>query len=95
MQFLDGPKVTEAANDMSQEERNETMLAIIQAFSHQMFVEGVFNADPHPGNILVLSDGKSDSKSNPTQVAVPGEVDEQVSKSTRQRMQKGGWRGLN
>jgi len=30
---------------------------LIDAFMHQIFDEGVFHADPHPGNILVESDG--------------------------------------
>jgi Ser/Thr protein kinase RdoA (MazF antagonist) len=25
---------------------------------HQVLVEGVFNGDPHPGNFLVLPDGR-------------------------------------
>ena len=30
---------------------------LIQVFLHQMFVAGVFHADPHPGNILMEADG--------------------------------------
>ena len=55
MEFLDGEKVTDAALEMGEEQRTELISTVISAFAHQMFVEGVFNADPHPGNILVLS----------------------------------------
>ena len=30
---------------------------LIEVFLHQMFVAGVFHADPHPGNILMEADG--------------------------------------
>ncbi len=30
----------------------------VHAMLHQMFIEGLFHADPHPGNLLVLDDGR-------------------------------------
>jgi predicted unusual protein kinase regulating ubiquinone biosynthesis (AarF/ABC1/UbiB family) len=32
--------------------------AVTQAYGHQILVDGLFQADPHPGNILVLPDGR-------------------------------------
>jgi predicted unusual protein kinase regulating ubiquinone biosynthesis (AarF/ABC1/UbiB family) len=32
--------------------------AITGAFGHQILVDGLFQADPHPGNLLVLPDGR-------------------------------------
>ncbi|MBI2766728.1 MAG: AarF/ABC1/UbiB kinase family protein [Chloroflexi bacterium] len=32
--------------------------AITDAFGHQILVDGLFQADPHPGNLLVLPDGR-------------------------------------
>ncbi|WP_106767337.1 ABC1 kinase family protein [Paenibacillus faecalis] len=31
---------------------------LIEGMLHQMFIEGFFHADPHPGNLLVKDDGK-------------------------------------
>jgi ubiquinone biosynthesis protein len=32
--------------------------ALLGAYLHQLFVAGVFHADPHPGNLFVLDDGR-------------------------------------
>lgn len=31
---------------------------LLEVHGHQVFVDGVFNADPHPGNIMLLDDGR-------------------------------------
>jgi len=31
---------------------------VVMAHGHQVLVDGVFNADPHPGNVLLLDDGR-------------------------------------
>eukprot|EP00947_MAST-08B_sp_MAST-8B-sp1_P004095 g4095.t1 len=54
MEFLDGEKVTDATAKLPEAQKTVLATNIIKAFAHQMFVEGVFNADPHPGNILIL-----------------------------------------
>ena len=38
-------------------DRTEIAHRLIEAFLHQIFDAGVFHADPHPGNILIESDG--------------------------------------
>lgn len=36
----------------------EVMDTLLKVHGHQVFVDGCFNADPHPGNILLLNDGR-------------------------------------
>ena len=47
-------KVTDLdALDRHKIDRTALLLRICQAYAHQIYVDGVFNADPHPGNILI------------------------------------------
>lgn len=36
----------------------ELARALLAAYVHQLFAAGVFHADPHPGNLFVLTDGR-------------------------------------
>ena len=38
-------------------DRRRLATVLAEAFMHQVFVEGFFHGDPHPGNLLVLKDG--------------------------------------
>lgn len=40
------------------EEVRKWLGTLAAVYGHQLFVTGFFNADPHPGNILVLPDGR-------------------------------------
>lgn len=40
------------------EQPDELARRLIRLFFHHIFDEGVFHADPHPGNILLLDDGR-------------------------------------
>ena len=31
---------------------------LVQVHGHQLLIDGVYNADPHPGNVIVLEDGR-------------------------------------
>jgi len=31
---------------------------LLRVHAHEIFVDGYFNGDPHPGNILLLEDGR-------------------------------------
>jgi len=55
MERLHGVKVTalEARHDRAQVARN-----LVDGLFTQLFVDGLFHADPHPGNLLVLDDNR-------------------------------------
>ncbi|CAM9259329.1 unnamed protein product, partial [Phaeothamnion confervicola] len=62
MTFCEGIKVTEAAPLLRGGgngglalvlDRPELMRTVCEAFAYQIHVDGLFNADPHPGNILL------------------------------------------
>jgi ubiquinone biosynthesis protein len=57
-EFVDGIKVTDFAR-LEERGINRPALAerILRAYCQMVFVDGVFHADPHPGNILVHDDG--------------------------------------
>jgi len=56
--FVDGVKVTDLrALDARSIDRPELAECLLEAYCQMMFVEGLYHADPHPGNILVKDDG--------------------------------------
>lgn len=64
MEWLDGvavlsafpPISTEGAIDLEQREEISTLL--LRAFFQQICLDGFFHADPHPGNVFYLKDGR-------------------------------------
>lgn len=57
-EFVDGIKVTDFARlEAHGISRPELAERILRAYCQMVFVDGVFHADPHPGNILVHHDG--------------------------------------
>ena len=61
MQWLDGQPILSAALGAQGEpvaKRNALSSMMFRAFFQQYFVDGFFHADPHPGNIFYLSDGR-------------------------------------
>ncbi|MEW5741221.1 MAG: AarF/UbiB family protein [Myxococcota bacterium] len=52
MEFIEAPKLSQAQLD----EPGKQALAkiILEGAFHQLFVDGLFHGDPHPGNLLVL-----------------------------------------
>lgn len=57
LQRLDGIKVTEVPSDPTLAPyAKEISDRLVRAFLEQVFVDGFFHADPHPGNILVAQD---------------------------------------
>ncbi len=56
--FVEGTKVGDTALlDAKGIDRKALSRKIIEVFCQQIFVDGVYHADPHPGNMLVGADG--------------------------------------
>jgi ubiquinone biosynthesis protein len=51
-EFVEGTKITDVA-----EGRRELAARVVAAYCRMIFVDGIYHADPHPGNILVAADG--------------------------------------
>ncbi|MFN0094213.1 MAG: ABC1 kinase family protein [Dehalococcoidia bacterium] len=58
--FLEGERLLDAAAKRAASGLDGARLAqtITEAYGHQILIDGLFQADPHPGNILVLPDGR-------------------------------------
>uniref|UniRef100_A0A0G4HLH0 FYVE-type domain-containing protein n=1 Tax=Chromera velia CCMP2878 TaxID=1169474 RepID=A0A0G4HLH0_9ALVE len=57
MEFVEGFKVTDMERLASAGvDREELMKRVVQAYSLQLYTTGRFNADPHPGNLMVQLD---------------------------------------
>ena len=57
MQWLDGQPLL-SAGTQGAEHRNTLSRLLFRTFFQQYFIDGFFHADPHPGNIFYLSDGR-------------------------------------
>ncbi len=58
-EFIPGVRLLDkAAREALQPDPALLAQTIANAYGHQIMVDGLFQADPHPGNILVLPDGK-------------------------------------
>ncbi len=59
MEWLDGVPILEAENQVTitAQRRQEVTTLLFRAFFQQMFLDGFFHADPHPGNIFYLKNG--------------------------------------
>ncbi len=55
LEFIDGVKITEACPPHDGKVLARNML---EGAFRQLFVDGVFHGDPHPGNVLVMKDGR-------------------------------------
>ncbi|MFZ3130096.1 MAG: AarF/UbiB family protein [Desulfosporosinus sp.] len=58
MEFVEGLTLNQFEEiEIKGYDRKAIAEQLVQALFHQVLIEGVFHADPHPGNILLLSDG--------------------------------------
>ncbi|MDI1476587.1 AarF/UbiB family protein [Polyangium sp. y55x31] len=56
--FVPGVKIGDiAALDARGIDRKALARKVVQVFCQQIFIDGVYHADPHPGNMLVADDG--------------------------------------
>ncbi|WP_405144802.1 AarF/UbiB family protein [Sphaerisporangium sp. NBC_01403] len=55
-----GPGESDGSEGPGQETRDQAALArtLLDALLRQIMLDGVFHADPHPGNIMLLADGR-------------------------------------
>lgn len=63
MEWLNGVPLMSAnlsdhALDGAASEREEIVSLLIRAFFQQIYIDGFFHADPHPGNLFYLNDGR-------------------------------------
>jgi ubiquinone biosynthesis protein len=57
MQFFDGRPLLSAAAGLPAEQRQALARELLDSLLGQVMLDGIFHADPHPGNILLLGDG--------------------------------------
>lgn len=54
MEWIEGIKISDfAAIDQAKVDRNDLANRLIQAYFKQIFLDGFFHADPHPGNLFL------------------------------------------
>eukprot|EP00929_Paragymnodinium_shiwhaense_P105684 TRINITY_DN7073_c0_g1_i1.p1 TRINITY_DN7073_c0_g1~~TRINITY_DN7073_c0_g1_i1.p1 ORF type:complete len:1332 (+),score=371.39 TRINITY_DN7073_c0_g1_i1:147-4142(+) len=53
MDFVDGIKISDVRNEMPGIDHIQLVKTIVDAFAFQLHVDGHFNGDPHPGNLMV------------------------------------------
>jgi ubiquinone biosynthesis protein len=58
MQFFDGRPLLAAAAGLPAEARQALARELLDSLLGQVMLDGIFHADPHPGNILLLGDGR-------------------------------------
>jgi ubiquinone biosynthesis protein len=56
MERLDGIAVSKA--ELGEHDREQLARGLFETMLRQIVIDGVFHADPHPGNILLLEDGR-------------------------------------
>ncbi|HYG67208.1 MAG TPA: AarF/UbiB family protein, partial [Anaeromyxobacteraceae bacterium] len=56
LEFVRGVKISQA--ELSMEDRREVAGHILDASFRQLFEDGLFHGDPHPGNVLVLPENR-------------------------------------
>jgi ubiquinone biosynthesis protein len=58
MDHLDGRPLTAAETEVAPETRVALASGLLDTLLRQVLLDGTFHADPHPGNVLLLTDGR-------------------------------------
>lgn len=58
MEFLEGDTLSALRAERSGRDLDEPMRAILRAFLRQVVFDGIYHADLHPGNVILLPDGR-------------------------------------
>ncbi|WP_158889949.1 ABC1 kinase family protein [Amycolatopsis anabasis] len=58
MRRLDGVPLGAAGNEVAADQRTPLARSLLECLLRQVMLHGVFHADPHPGNVLLLADGR-------------------------------------
>ena len=58
MEWIDGRPLSSGAAGLDPAERRDLARSLLHCFFEQIFVAGVFHADPHPGNLHLTDDGR-------------------------------------
>ena len=89
LEWIDGIKINDYTTiEAAGVSRLEVAKRTVRTYFHQFFVEGFFHADPHPGNIFVLPEGKGDKKVAPSEGPVIAFVDFGMVGSITKNMKK-------
>tara|TARA_Y100000310_G_scaffold345695_1_gene468422 strand:- start:6088 stop:7761 length:1674 start_codon:yes stop_codon:yes gene_type:complete len=57
MSFINGKKISEA-KELNEKQKKRISMLVYKSFIEQVFRMHVFHADPHPGNVFIMDDGK-------------------------------------
>lgn len=78
MEYLEGKKLQNIIkSNTKRDERKRISDILINAYFKQVFVDGIFHADPHPGNIIVL-DKKYEEKIGLIDFGIVGEISQEM-----------------
>jgi ubiquinone biosynthesis protein len=59
MDYINGQKITAASPLVLAEAQSRDLAEeLFKAYLHQVILDGIFHADPHPGNVLLTNDGR-------------------------------------
>lgn len=59
MEFIDGQPLSQAPVECLGTSRRETLSRVLtHSYFQQFFLDGIFHADPHPGNVFLTPEGK-------------------------------------
>src|SRR5678816_547664 len=59
MDYISGQKITDASPlVLAESQSRELAEELFKAYLHQVILDGIFHADPHPGNVLLTTDGR-------------------------------------